>query len=121
MVPFINKHVPQGSTVYTDEASIYREIKKTYTHKTVKHALSIYVDGNVHTNTIENFWSVLKRGLYGIYHQVSDKHINRYLDEFSARFNTRSLTSNERFEKFLIESESVMPYKVLIKKSINNF
>ncbi|TJY37713.1 IS1595 family transposase [Pontimicrobium aquaticum] len=113
MVAFINKHVPEGSTVYSDEASVYRKLHKTYTHESVKHALSIYVEGSVHTNTIENFWSVLKRGLYGIYHQVSEKHLERYLDEFSARFNTRSLTSQERFEKFLVDSESILSYKRL--------
>jgi transposase-like protein len=115
MVGLIKKHVPANSEVHTDEAPVYKELKKTYTHKSVKHALSIYVDGNVHTNTIENFWSVLKRGLYGIYHQVSDKHVSRYLDEFSARFNTRTLTSQERFENFLVDSESVLSYKGLTK------
>ena len=113
MGAFISKHVPHGSTIYSDEAPVYSHLKRYYTHDSVKHALNIYVEGNVHTNTIENFWSVLKRGLYGIYHQVSEKHLERYLDEFSARFNTRSLTSNERFVKFLCDSESVLSYKKL--------
>lgn len=115
MVAFINKHVPHGSTVYSDEAKVYNKLHKTYTHDNVKHSLNIYVDGNVHTNTIENFWSVLKRGLYGIYHQVSDKHVSRYLDEYAARFNTRTLSSQERFEKFLVDSESVLTYNELTK------
>ena len=85
----------------------------------MKHALNIYVDGNVHTNTIENFWSVLKRGLYGIYHQVSDKHVSRYLDEFAARYNTRSLTSQQKFDRFLNDSESVLTYNSLIGTAIN--
>lgn len=114
MGAFIAKHVPQGSTIYSDEAPVYNHLKKYYTHDSVKHALNIYVDGSVHTNTIENFWSVLKRGLYGIYHQVSEKHLERYLDEFSARYNTRKLTSQERFEKFLVDSESVLKYETLI-------
>ncbi|PCJ63935.1 MAG: hypothetical protein COA58_14995 [Bacteroidetes bacterium] len=113
MVAFINNHVPKDGTVYTDESRLYKRLNKTYTHKTVKHALNIYVDGDVHTNTIENFWSVLKRGLYGIYHQVSDKHISRYLDEFSGRYNTRHLSQQDRFERFLIDSESVLKYDVL--------
>ena len=92
-----------------------------YTHDSVKHALSIYVEGSVHTNTIENFWSILKRGLYGIYHQVSEKHLERYLDDFSARFNTRKLSSNDRFMKFLNDCESVLSYKVLTNKPINKF
>ena len=57
----------------------------------VKHALQVYVAGDVHPNIIENFWSVLRRGLYGIYHQVSEKHLEMYLDEFSIRFNTKKI------------------------------
>ena len=113
MVDFVTTHVPQDATIYSDEAPAYNQLKRYYTHDNVKHALNIYVEGNVHTNTIENFWSVLKRGLYGVYHQVSDKHLERYLDEYSARFNTRKLSSQERFEKFLIDSESVLSYKEL--------
>ncbi len=57
--------------------------------------------------------SILKRGLYGIYNQVSEKYLERYLDEYSARFNTRKLTSHERFDKFLNDSESVLTYEQL--------
>ena len=91
-------------------------MKKYYTHQTVNHSLKIYVDGEVHTNTIENFWSVLKRGLYGIYHQVSDKHLNAYLNEFAARFNTRVLNADYRMEEFLLRSDGALPYKILTKK-----
>ncbi len=114
MVEFVKTHVPQDATIYSDEAPVYNHLKRFYTHDSVKHALNIYVEGNVHTNTIENFWSILKRGLYGVYHQVSEKHLERYLDEYSARFNTRSLTSQERFEKFINDSESVLSYKELV-------
>lgn len=113
MVDFVKTHVPADSTIYSDEAAAYKQLKKTYKHDNVKHSLNIYVEGQVHTNTIENFWSVLKRGLYGVYHQVSDKHISRYLDEYAARFNNRNLTSNERFNQFLEGSESVLSYKRL--------
>lgn len=113
MVSFIQKHVPKDSIVYTDQSSVYKKLHKTYTHGSVNHALSVYVDGDVHTNTIENFWSILKRGIYGIYHQVSDKHVSRYLDEFAARFNTRELTPQERFDGFLEDAESVLSYKNL--------
>ena len=115
MVDFVKTHVPKDSTNYSDEAAAYKQLKKTYKHDNVKHSLSIYVEGQVHTNTIENFWSVLKRGLYGVYHQVSDKHISRYLDEYAARFNNRKLTANERFNFFLEGSESPLPHKVLVK------
>ncbi|WP_420321229.1 IS1595 family transposase [Flagellimonas sp.] len=116
MIDFVKTHVPADSTIYSDEAPAYKQLKRTYKHDNVKHALNIYVEGQVHTNTIENFWSVLKRGLYGVYHQVSDKHISRYLDEYAARFNNRTLTSNERFNQFLEDSESVLSYKMLVRR-----
>jgi len=115
MLEFVKTHVPKDATIYSDEAPAYKQLKRTYQHDNVKHALNIYVEGQVHTNTIESFWSVLKRGLYGVYHQVSDKHISRYLDEYAARYNNRGLTSNERFNLFLEGSESVLSYKGLIK------
>lgn len=110
---FINSNISLGSTIYSDEAPVYKHLSKNYKHSTIKHAYGVYVKGDVHTNTIEGFWSTLKRGLYGIYHQVSEKHLSRYLDEYSARFNTRKLTSSQRFEKFLGNSESVLSYKLL--------
>ncbi|WP_397364343.1 IS1595 family transposase [Olleya sp. R77988] len=113
MVDFVTTHVPKNATIYSDEAHAYRKLNKYYTHDNVKHSLNIYVEGSVHTNTIENFWSVLKRGLYGVYHQVSEKHLERYLDEYAARFNTRHLSSRERFDNFLVEAESVLSYKSL--------
>ena len=114
--PIIDVHVKHGAEIHTDESHIYRNLNLTYTHETVVHSARQYVVGNVHTNTIENFWSVLKRGLHGIYHQVSDKHLERYLDEYAGRFNTRNLSSQERFENFLFQSESYLSYKKLIEK-----
>lgn len=115
--PLIDIHVKHGSEVHTDESNIYRNLGLTYTHDTVVHSAKQYVKGNVHTNTIENFWSVLKRGLYGVYHHVSDKHFEAYLDEYAARFNTRHLTPQERFENFLVQSESILSYKTLISNN----
>lgn len=114
MVSFIKTHVPAGAKVYTDEFKAYGSLSSTYVHSTVNHSLAVYVAGGVHTNTIENFWSVLKRGLYGIYHQVSDKHLGRYLDEFAARFNNRRLDNSTKFENFLKEGESRLSYQGLI-------
>ncbi len=100
IIPIIEAHVTKGSTMLTDEYHVYGRLQG-YEHKTIQHNLKIYVVGDIHTNTIENFWSVLKRGLYGIYHYTSKKHINRYLDEFCARYNTRHLGEAERFDAFL--------------------
>jgi len=114
MVSFVKKHIPEGSTIYTDEAIAYRGLGKVYTHDTVNHSLKVYVVGNTHTNTIENFWSVLKRGIYGIYHQVSDKHLESYLNEYAARFNARKTSPFENFNTFLSQSEGGLLYKNLI-------
>ncbi len=105
MVSFIQDYVPSGSRIVTDEHLGYSELNKIYTHETVNHSLRIYVEGEKHTNTIENFWSLLKRGLYGIYHQVSDKHLDRYLDEFAARFNARNSSPYQNFHTFLADSK----------------
>lgn len=111
---FINTHVPKGSTIYTDEYGGYAKLKFNYTHKSVKHKVEMYAHGSVHTNTIESFWSIFKRGLIGIYHQVSDKHLERYLDEFSSRFNARQLSNQDRMELFLKDSESYLSYNRLV-------
>lgn len=105
ILPIIEKNVAKGSTMLTDEYGAYSALNSLgYSHKTIQHNLKIYVQGEVHTNTIENFWSVLKRGLYGIYHYTSKKHLDRYLDEFCARYNTRYLGEANRFDFFLQQS-----------------
>ena len=122
MVPFIEQYVPEGSRIFSDEHVSYSKLGQTYTHETVIHSLRVYVSGDVHTNTIENFWSVLKRGLYGVYHQVSDKHLERYLNEFTARFNSRHTNPYQNFETFLEQSEGGLLYKNLIAKdNLPNF
>ena len=72
--------------VYTDEAAAYQGMPHR-SHWAVKHKANEYVKGYVHTNGIESFWSVLKRGLHGTYHHVSVKHLGRYVNEFSFRLN----------------------------------
>ncbi len=114
ILPLLGKHIAKGSEVHTDESGIYHRVGRTFTHKTVVHSASQYVVGNCHTNTIENFWSQLKRGINGIYHHVSEKHLERYLDEYANRYNTRELTSQQRFEIFLGQSESRLTYISLI-------
>lgn len=117
MLPFVKKHVPEGARLITDEHFAYKNLGSSFVHDTINHNIKIYVSGDVHTNSIENFWSVLKRGLYGVYHGVSEKHLTRYLNEFAARFNTRRLGTEERFENFLIQSEQRLLYKNLIAKA----
>lgn len=85
----IHANVQTGAMVFTDEWKGYRGLAKSYEHSYILHSDGQYVRGEVHTNTVENFWSLLKRGIIGQYHKVSIKHLNKYLDEFTFRFNNR--------------------------------
>ena len=85
---FVVENTTQEATVYTDEASAYRGLPRK--HSAVKHSVGEYVREQVHTNGIESFWSMLKRGYMGIYHKMSPKHLHRYVIEFQQRHNTRT-------------------------------
>ena len=84
---FVVDHTMPKSKVYTDEHKSYVGIP--FEHKAVKHSVGQYVDGKAHTNGIESFWAMFKRGLHGTYHHVSVKHLNRYVEEFAGRHNAR--------------------------------
>jgi transposase-like protein len=87
---FVEKTVADKvSLIATDEYVGYTDLKHFYPHETVHHRKGEYVRGRVHTNNIENFWSLLKRGVVGTYHNVSKKYLPLYLNEFSWRFNNR--------------------------------
>jgi transposase len=89
--PHILKRVLPSSTVYTDEYTSYRDLKKQgYDHRRIHHAERVYVSGDIHTNTIEGFWSLTKRGIGGVYHAVSAKHLQGYLNEYAWRYNHRA-------------------------------
>jgi hypothetical protein len=85
---FVTERVADGSTVYTDEHAAYRGLPGVH-HESVAHSVSEYVRGKAHTNGIESFWAVLKRGYDGTYHHMSVKHLGRYVGEFSGRHNDR--------------------------------
>lgn len=85
----IYENVKKGSKVMTDEWMSYNGLHKHYEHGRVNHGSGNYVNGEVHTNSIEGFWSLLKRGVIGQFHHVSSKYINRYIDEFCFRYNHR--------------------------------
>jgi transposase-like protein len=96
----VRPHVEQGSQIYSDDAGYYWRMDDEYAHEIVNHA-EAYVVGNVHTNGLENFWSLLKRGLSGTYISVEPFHLFRYIDEQAYRFNNRKLTDAERFASVL--------------------
>ena len=97
LMPIIKENVHAGSNVYTDELLSYRAAGEEFYHAFVNHAEQ-YVDGNVHTNGIENFWSLLKRSIKGTYVSVEPFHLFRYLDEQAYRFNERFGNDGERFD-----------------------
>jgi transposase-like protein len=92
----IREHVEAGAAIFSDELLSYDGLESDYKHAVINHAVE-YVNGNVHTNTMENFWSLLKRGLHGTYISVEPFHLFRYLDEQAFRYNTRKATDAERF------------------------
>jgi transposase-like protein len=88
----IKEKVLPKSTVFTDDFCIYDDLdrhRNEYRHRRINHSAKVYVMGDVHTNTIEGFWSLVKRGIGGVYHQVSQKYLQSYLDEYSFRYNRR--------------------------------
>lgn len=86
----INDLVRKGSTIMTDEWQAYQGLAERYIHETINHGGGEYVRGKVHTNSIEGFWALLKRGIVGQYHKVSARHLNMYINEFCFRYNNRN-------------------------------
>lgn len=93
----VKKHVEAGAALYTDALLSYEGLATDYAHKVVDHAVE-YVNGRIHTNGLENFWSLLKRGINGTYVSVEPFHLFRYLDEQAFRYNNRKFSDAERFE-----------------------
>jgi transposase len=99
MHPIIEQRVLPESIVYTDEFKTYRGLKKKgYTHKRVNHSEKVYVVGNVHVNTAEGFFALLKGGITGVYHSVSRKHLQDYVNEYAFRYNNREATGRGMFD-----------------------
>ncbi|HEV2493245.1 MAG TPA: IS1595 family transposase [Terriglobia bacterium] len=94
----VKKHVEAGAALYSDELLSYDGLATDYAHKVINHAVA-YVDGAVHTNTLENFWSLFKRGVHGTYVSIEPFHLARYLDEQAFRYNNRKdLDDGGRFD-----------------------
>ncbi len=108
VVPFVREKVLPGSTVYTDEWRPYRGLRDGYEHSRINHSAKVYVSGDVHTQTIEGFWALLKGGLIGVYHGVSERHLQMYLDEYAFRYNNRG-SERGMFSAFLARIVRVAP------------
>lgn len=115
-VPVIYETIQKGSVMVSDEYHSQKAVGPNYFHVSVNHIQGEYVRGAFHTNGVENYWSLLKRGIYGIYHKVSVKHLQRYCDEFTARYNTRDIKDHERFEWTIQHSNGRLKYNDLIGK-----
>ncbi len=104
LFPLIHKHVEKGSTIYTDDNPSYRSLRgdgtwpDDYFHQTVNHSAKEFVSGMAHTNGIESFWATLKRAHKGTYHQMSKKHMHRYVTEFSGRHNVRETDTEHQMQ-----------------------
>jgi transposase-like protein len=116
----VEKHVEDGATVYTDALMSYRDLGTYYQHKVIDHAEK-YVDGQIHTNGLENYWSLLKRSIKGTYVSVEPFHLFRYLDEQAFRFNERKFSDATRFQETLKHvAGKRVTYEALIGKTGEN-
>jgi transposase-like protein len=102
----IEGNVSPEATLMTDEFKSYTKVGRKYArHGVIKHKLGSYVQGDVTTNTVEGFFALIKRGVYGTFHHVSKRHLQRYLDEFAFRYNARKVSDGVRREKALFATE----------------
>ena len=93
VTPIITETVRSGTTIYTDELGTYNRLRRMgYRHSRIMHSAKVYVMGNVHTNTIEGFWSLVKRRISGVYHHCSAKYLQHYVNEYAFRYNHREDT-----------------------------
>ena len=100
--PIMTAQIDRATRLMTDDAGQYRHMGKDFDHETVNHGILEYVRGDAHTNTIESYFAILKRGITGVYHHVSPQHLKRYLAEFDFRYNERAaldVTDEERARK----------------------
>ena len=115
----IEQVVVLGATIVTDEWTAYKGLDTHYEHSIINHSAKEYVSLEnplIHNNTIEGFWSLLKRGIIGIYHFTSKKHLGKYVNEFAFRYNSRDIKECERFGLMFASMENRLTYKTLIAK-----
>lgn len=116
----IRQNIEKAADVITDHNQAYSTLNKEYSsHEVVNHSAQEYVrEGNIHTNSIEGAFSLLKRSIIGIYHQVTPKHLSRYCDETMYRYNLRKMTDADRFNITLMNVEGRLTYKELISTPV---
>lgn len=109
----IREHVDRSSTIMTDEFLAYEGLHKEFAdHQTVSHGSGEYVRGDTHTNCVEGYFSLLKRGIVGVYHHISKQHLDQYLNEFNFRYNSRKVTDSIRM---LLAVEGVKGKRLMLR------
>ncbi len=117
ILPIIGDSVSPDATIMSDEFQVYAGLKYEFkNHEVVIHSKKEYVRGNVHTNGIESFWALFKRGYVGTYHWMSRKHLDKYIDEFEYRMNSKGLSDAERFATTFSFVEGRLTYNQLISE-----
>ena len=115
LMPLIKQFVAENTVVYTDESKSYNRLnKENYSHEFVRHNEKEFVVDDIYTNTIEGFWSHFKKMVFGTYHFVSKKHLQRYIDEEVYRWNTRLMSESARFKDVFSKSLTRCDYKAVI-------
>ena len=110
---FVLEHVNPETLIYTDDSVVYRNLEN---HESVRHSAQEYVRGDVHTNSVESFWSMLKPAHAGTFHKLSLKHLKRYVGEFVGRHNMRELDTIDQMKSIVRGMEgSRLRYKDLIR------
>lgn len=117
LINAVEENVAEGAIMVSDENKSYRKLNKKYKHVKVNHSEGEYVRAAAHTNTIEGFWSLLKRQIDGIHHSVSPKHLHRYCNESTFRYNRKKVTQDERFNDAVLNCNTRLTYKQLINKA----
>jgi transposase-like protein len=117
LVGIIKDRVSKDAKVFTDELAAYNAVEKTHRHNTVNHSMEEWVRGTVHTNSVENAWSLFKRSIVGSYHQISRKHMDAYLDEFEWRFNNRQNPHLFRDTVVRLVNAAKVEFRELVEKA----
>lgn len=116
--PILKQQIAASATIYTDAASHYRSLKKDFAkHESVDHEIGEYVRGDVHTNTLEGYFSILKRGIGGIYQNVSAKHLKRYVCEFDFRYNYRIASGFADADRFVIAAKGIRGKRLTYRRT----
>lgn len=110
----VRRNVAAGSTLMTDSDTAFEGLSHGFRHHTVNHSAGEYVRGNIHTNSLEGVWALLKRQIVGIHHWVSSEHLSRYVDEMTWRFNRREMRVTDRMNDLFGCVEGRLTYKALI-------